>query len=252
MWVQFPDLTEEFSSNWSTSLKKLSTQFAFCTTSPNTARSTITELRKLGFKCVSSMRNWHEGHSREHRKLNLYWYKSPIEQKEPCKMNAQGWCSVLNDKNRRLQITGCGFAISDKLNHRFYWRYHTLMRMPVHPSPHQLRWLERCHYFKIDEGALSSYWVNGFPPKKYSWEKEEEYWKSVGISPNSTDPLNPAKFARAHERTQKLYAKRMKEYDERVKKLRAEQQALNPQKVSYVNAVTVPYACYNIYNGGTK
>ena len=209
MWVQQPDLTEEYCASWSTNFPKLATEFAFCTATPLTTPVQKDSLVKLGFKCVSSMNNWF--HYPERRRIDLYWYKSPKPQAKPCALSE---CHFGTYK-RVLQATGCGFALGSKLQHEHYWRFHTLMRMPIKPSPKQLLWLERCHYQKIDEGTLSSYWVNGFDPAKYTWKLEEEYWQSLKLTFDGTKSITPLRTKRVKAAEQKAYQEQMKAYNAR-------------------------------------
>lgn len=213
MWVQYPDLTEDYSSDWGTNIKQLKTQFAFCTTSPTTTPYVKRQLIKLGFECMSSMNNWHSGHCDNRRQIDLWWYKSPTLQKEKQILSPLSWIGTFG---RRLQATGCGFALTHTLHHRYYWRFHTLMRMPVNPSKFQLRWLKRCHYFKLDEGVFSSYWANGFPPKEYSWELEKKYWNSVKISIDANRLVAPLKNQRILKPSKKEVQERMKQANQNV------------------------------------
>ena len=186
MWVQHPDLTEEYCSSWHTNLRRLATEFAFCTATPSTDTALRALLVELGFKCVSSMNNWF--HYPNRRRIDLYWYKSPKPQAKPCALSEYHFGG---GTQRLLQATGCGFALGSKLQHEYYWRFHTLMRMPIKPSSKQLLWLDRCHYQKIDEGTLASYWVNGFDPAKYTWKLEEKYWKSLKVSVDANNSITP-------------------------------------------------------------
>jgi len=51
------------------------------------------------------------------------------------------------------------------------------MRMPTEVTPIQNRWFTLHNYRLRDKGKLASYWVNGWPPKEYSIEKEYEYFE---------------------------------------------------------------------------
>jgi len=212
--IQFPDLTEGYANECAGI--PITTQFAYCTTTPNTTEPCKKSLVKAGFKCVSSMNNWgHPVTVTTFRKLDLYWYRSSTLQIKPCVCAPVSW-GGRSVGGRRLQATGCGFAVSDTLQHEHYWRFHTLMRMPVKPSKHQLQWLARCHYFKIDEGALSSYWVNGFDPDKYTWRLERTYWNNLKFGLDYNKSITPIRQARYDKNRKKVFDGQMAAYQNRL------------------------------------
>lgn len=241
MWRQFPDLTESYSSSAAGSIVTLDTQFMFCTTSPSGDGQTIKSLIKAGFKCVSSMNNWNEGHSEERRRIDLWWYRRPEKQLKPKIPNG----NKLSRTYPTRQATGCGFNVSDQCQHEFYWRYHTLLRMPVSPSPAQLKWLNKCHYFKLDESKFSSYWTNGFPPKDYSWKLEEKYWTDIGVSVDARKSMTPKKAERVVARQRKIYDKQMKKYQEQQEAARLKRAQQLPPGVLQIPVAQVDYVQYN-------
>ena len=207
--VQFPDLTELRASDvggevssWHTPIdpNSVTTQFAFAVTVGKcgiTSGHTIEGLKKADYKIVSCANNWWPSHidEKENRELQ-FWWKRFEKNTTSQTSNRTSWCNEDNmegyasrykiDSLRcRLAENGCGFALL-KFPRKKPWirrEYFGLFRTALNPRPYQVHWLKANNYRLLDTGFMSQYWINGWPPEEFSFEKEKEFWKQHAIRP---------------------------------------------------------------------
>ena len=193
--IHYPDLAELRSGSLSgkEDLSSIPTEFVFATTGTYVSEGSVETLLKLGFKEVGAMKNWHWIHVNEWTKpIRLFWLRvhSKKDAKPYLKLNPQHF-SASNENTRSyhkdqvqfLQRNGCGLKVSDKISRHSMYRYFGLLRMPVKPSKHQLRWLKAANYRLIDTGNLASFWCNGWESAAdWSIKIEQEFWRKRGIS----------------------------------------------------------------------
>jgi hypothetical protein len=181
-YTQFQDLTEIPYIFNAPPLSGIKTEFVFFLKALDKGGKDAKAL-ELGLKPVSSMNNWWPSHNGESRCLTLYWLKLPD------RPNCQGagvkrvrweyaergkWTSIKN-----LAASGCGFKIGEPpLQKRQYYKFFTLMRMPVKIKPIEKMWMTQNHFRLLDTGTMSSYWINGWDPKEYSHEMEYKFFKT--------------------------------------------------------------------------
>jgi len=197
IYVQFPDLSEvhvgSLYSDIASSIfltdnllttSYLKTEFCFAVSAPGASERSIEILKKIGFKNLSSMKNWWPSHVLEkERTLRFWWKKTGI--KEPCLGSMRKiWKSYsYNDEHKfhfeHMAYTGCGFKIGElPLRAVRFHQYFTLMRLPLQLVGFQRKWLERYHFRHIDTGISSQYWINGWNPEEYTETMEMSYWKA--------------------------------------------------------------------------
>jgi hypothetical protein len=214
MFTQFSDLTEVYT----TSLRDyteanlhdmVQTEFLFGTTTK--WQNSHKFCKQLGFKAVSCMNNWWPTHDGDNRTMTLWWKRlrekqdAPLEP-QPCHwgMNAEKY----GIHERHTQASGCGFKIAEPpLRRNLFFRYHTLLRLPIDPNRIRRKWLEKHHFWLLEVGSFASFWVNGWKPEEYDWlTVEVPFWKQRGISLDATKSiavveaplggLNPGELAR--------------------------------------------------------
>lgn len=196
--VQFPDLAEvQFmresycgsSGMTKEYLDAIKTEFIFFVK----ANGVSPTAEEWGLKPVSCMNNWYTAHRTEARRMTLYWMRNPNYTEEPQTPTRISWginrpyddkyIPYVLDRTKLTQdsflaASGCGFAIGEPpFVPRLFHRFHTLMRIPVEVKPIEKRWLVKHNYRLLDTGKLASYWVNGWTPKEYTYEKECAYFK---------------------------------------------------------------------------
>lgn len=179
-YVQFPDLSELQCSSLSYGPPFLQTEFVFGITAPGSSDKTVFCLEEIGFKHLSSMNNWWPSHAGEHRMLKFWWKRT--ENKLPVACRRQKWKiygeETLKFHSENTAYTGCGFKLGEiPLCRARFHQFFTLMRLPLQIVKFQEKWLERYHFRHIDTGTFAQYWVNGWKPKVYSVELENNYWK---------------------------------------------------------------------------
>ena len=200
--VQSPDLTECLSSYNFDHLdmsdefiqQTIKTEFIFVTTaltsySNSAACSRGKRLRELGFRAISSMNNWYPSHSGEERQITLWWKRvhtgKDVVAQRCDKYTPYPYIGANTAAYHQPRITqgGCGFKFGTlPLRQGQYWRYHTLLRLPLTLSRLRLHWLETYNFKQIDTGTFASFWANGWDPKTYDFDKVEwPYWESYGI-----------------------------------------------------------------------
>jgi len=188
--VQFPDLTEiETISCNAISKSHIKTEFAFGVAAPN---QDTTLLKDLGFKHLASMMNWWPSHWGHKRELKFFWLR--LEEREPQLPGRLRWCHEpsADPKTGNFYITkdlaasGCGFKLgTPPLQRASYFRFFTLLRMPVKPGKIQQKWLGLNFFRHIDTGAQASYWVNGWEPGQ--WSMKEELARFKGYTDEQAD-----------------------------------------------------------------
>lgn len=186
--AQFQDLTEGHGiyaphPNTADNVRNIQTEFAFAISSPTQSGA---YLEKYGFAHLSSMNNWWPSHAGQSRELKFYWRKDPKApnlDKKPQRMN---WGRDYYDSrkegklSKQLALSGCGFKLATgPVTIKEHYRFFTLMRLPIEPTKTQKALLEKLHYRHIDTGRLASYWINGWKPEEFSFDKE---YKFFGIS----------------------------------------------------------------------
>ena len=188
---QYPDLTELVSSihfaddriTPEVVQKLIATEFAFATTVNHDGSWTdgpgIAGLIRNGFEPLSCMKNWFDSHSDDKWGIVFWWKRIHAFDVRPQQAERAHWGIAPND----LHLSGCGFKIGEPplLSERFF-RYFSLLRMPLDTSKVQLRWLETHNYRMIAMGQFANYWVNGWDPKVWTYEKEIEYFQSRKVS----------------------------------------------------------------------
>jgi hypothetical protein len=203
--VQFPDLTEivhtsELQHEGRTIeniLKVCQTEFAFATTADAYGTQTKSVgtlpyhigMERLGFSPISAMNNWYPLHSGNYRRMILWWKRLrtgpdvvPIRP-SPAHYGPFG-DSPGEWHCKYIQFSGCGFKIADSVcSTAHFWRFHTLMRMPLQPNRRQLLWLERYNFKNFAIGSMATFWANGWDAASYSWERvEKPYWEAKGVT----------------------------------------------------------------------
>lgn len=163
----------------------LKTEFAFAVTAPSNAATYgggYEALKVFKYKPLASKNNWYYGHNGEHRKLTFWWKKFPDA--ENVKAPPGGFLVGGYGGSRKLTASGCGFKVGSLPLHKDeYFKFFTLLRLPVCPTNLQARWLKMYQFNRIDEGKLSSYYLNGYDPEKWTWEQEV---KDFGGWPNGS------------------------------------------------------------------
>jgi hypothetical protein len=183
---QFSDVSEVISSYSVSETTKLNckTEFCFATTMPH---SSTDKLIAAGFTAISRMNNWYPSHA-GHERAITFWWKKFLVPVSPVKAERKSWGGFYNKKiEKYLSASGCGFSIHspkdlDDMPRDPFFRYFTLMRMPIEPSEQQYEWLEINHFRHITTGTQSSFWINGWDPAEYTWEREQEFFKSAGVN----------------------------------------------------------------------
>ena len=191
--VQFPDVTEIVNSYQLANFSKVSlceeipTEFAFATTAC-TITTKIEEMKMAGFAEISAMNNWWPTHSSTHRKISFWWRRMRTEgikeitaSRKSCGYGTEG--TLTGYHNPYLQKSGCGFKLAEPpLLRKQFFRYFTMLRMPLAITPNQKRWLTACNFHKFDDGEFASFWINGWPPETYTYAEEAAFFKAKGVS----------------------------------------------------------------------
>ena len=211
-YIQYPDITEILHIYHYNGLafedKEVKTEFLFWLQAPGGGESEAEAAfasRKLGLTKVASMNNWWPSHCGQERRLNLWWRHFPNKPNTEHDHKLTRWCfgeGEYNPKfmdepnNKSTQIicqslagSGCGFKlINDKflkdanykcdMRGRSFYRFFTLIRMPLKLNGMQKQFMEEYHYRLLDTGKLATYWVNGWKPEEYSMEKEYKFFNT--------------------------------------------------------------------------
>lgn len=152
----------------------LKTEFAFAVSAPSNAATYgggHGALNAFKYKPLASKNNWYYGHTGEQRKLTFWWKKFPDA--ENVKAPPGGFQVSGYGGSGKLTASGCGFKVGSlPLRKVEYFKFFTLLRLPVCPTNLQTRWLKMYKFNRIDEGKLSSYYLNGYDPEKWTWEQE--------------------------------------------------------------------------------
>jgi hypothetical protein len=194
----FPDLYEEYSTYMAKPYpencrERQQAEFLFCTAvrMDHLPKHHVQhpDIEKNGWKAISAMRNWYHV-SETNRILVLYWKKNPVQMigpKLPVLNRKTYGTNLQKSKEEKfkwkldtLQGTGCGFKVGEPpLNTFGYWRWFTLLRMPLRRQIPRLTklWLKNRNFRYVDQGTMASYWVNGWPVRDYTYKKEFEYWQ---------------------------------------------------------------------------
>lgn len=184
--VQFPDLTEWSGLGDDYDPKYVRTEFAFGVAAPGSLTGNITA---AGFQHVSSMNNWWPTHKGQDRELKLYWKKFDGKGILPeLEVTRKKWCvwkeedAAKGDKTyyvkKDLAASGCGFKIAQPpLKRISFYRFFSLLRMPLQPMKVQLKWLTTNHFRLLDTGTQASFWCNGWEPKEWDIKMERKFFK---------------------------------------------------------------------------
>ena len=187
-YVQYPDLTECSGMTYDHDypgrtvqgrLDCIKTEFAFGVLAPGQKPEFIQE---MGFKHVSSMNNWWPTHRGQNRELKLMWRKFDGRPLLDVAQRVQWHYNDPGDKfypvAKDLSQSGCGLKLAQPpLKRASFYRYFTLLRMPLEPTRTQAIWLKHNHFRLLDTGTHASYWCNGWEPKKYDFKLEIEFFK---------------------------------------------------------------------------
>lgn len=186
---QFEDLTEgrglfNCAGTTEENVKAIKTEFSFAVAAPSQGGE---YLEKYGFRHVSTMNNWWPTHAGQNRALKFFWRKdekAPNLPKKPARISWQ--MGNYQDKAKRLALqlahSGCGFKLcTPPVTMKDHYRFFTLMRLPIEPTDSQVKLLKKLNYRHLDTGRLASYWINGWEPKKYSFDREYDFF---GINQN--------------------------------------------------------------------
>jgi hypothetical protein len=186
--VQFPDLTEWSGLGENHDPVHIRTEFAFGVAAPG---SSTDKLTAAGFQHVSSMNNWWPTHKGQDRELKLYWKKFDDKGIVPeLEFTLKKWCiwkavedaEVKADSTycvkKDLAASGCGFKIAQPpLKRISFYRFFSLLRMPLQPMKVQVKWLGANHFRLLDTGTQASFWCNGWKPKEWDIKMEREFFK---------------------------------------------------------------------------
>jgi hypothetical protein len=182
---QFPDLTEQMYMGYvNDCVNKVKTEFMFFVKSMD--RGQNADAIGLGYKPVATMNNWWPSHAGEIRPITLYWMRAPKGTTELQPVERKRWAWRENEKTKYVAIkkdlaaSGCAFKIAEPpINPKKFFKYFSLLRMPLVMSPQRKSFLKGLNYRQIDTGAHASFWVNGWDPKTYNIEKEFAFFKTT-------------------------------------------------------------------------
>jgi hypothetical protein len=147
----------------------IKTEFAFAVSSPGEGWKE--GAGKCGYKPIACKNNWYQGHWGQERALTFLWKKLEGKPNVPGAKREYGWAGFKS----RITQGGCGFKVGEPPLRRLdYFRYFTLLRLPIEPTIFQARWLKAYGFNLVDVGTLSSYYVNGWKPEEYSWKLEKK------------------------------------------------------------------------------
>jgi hypothetical protein len=216
-YAQTVDLTEitsvmplgTYNKNVSFKDEELKTEFAFWLAAPGHGKESFDEAVRLGMNHVASMNNWWPSHCGQERELKLYWKHLPGKKNLEKPPKQFRWCWSGHHYGRELMGTvagqysdartevvcqslagsGCGFKLIDDsflqevdykcdLRARSYYKFFTLIRMPLELNEVQRNFMKEYHYHLLSNGKLAAYWVNGWQPKEYSIKKEYEFFNT--------------------------------------------------------------------------
>jgi len=182
--TQAPDITEITCCGLESVLTQeklmdiVHTEFAWVTISPRTHKRGLDALERLGFKRLTSMRNWYTGHNAEWRRLDFYWKR--LREVSTDKVNAiprtwRGGCKP------NLSASGCGFAFDTPPILDQFKKFFTLVRVPLieHQEKKHLVTLEKFNYRLVDVGSQAAFFINGWDSDKWSREVELEFFGGV-------------------------------------------------------------------------
>jgi hypothetical protein len=172
-----------FYPDYAEGLTGIPTEFAF-----GTSRDNMPEvMAKAGFKHIRTMINWWPSHAYEKAPMNMFWWKNPnpTRPQEITDVKPHSWMWKYSDDYPNFGVddtqgTGCGVKIGHLPLRAYQWyHYFTLMRLPLTKNLTEVQktWLKYRSFKFLDEGSISSYWVNGFEPEKYTVDKEIRFWK---------------------------------------------------------------------------
>jgi hypothetical protein len=183
--VQAPDVTEITCCGLESVLTEealrmlVPTEFAWVTTSPRTHKRGLDALARLGFKHLTSMRNWYHGHDEEWRRMDFYWKRVKQQSIPMVRTNPRFWSGEYTPK---LSSSGCGFAFDEPPILDAFNKFFTLVRMPLaeHHAKNHLVTLEKFNYRLVDVGSQSAFYINGWDPDKWSRETELKFFGGTG------------------------------------------------------------------------
>ena len=210
-YVQYPDITEiAYLKGCGDAVafgeKDVKTEFMFWLQACDDGKK-VPEADSLGLKRVSSMNNWWPSHCGQERKLTLWWRHLPGKKNVDKPGALRRWCSrgnyhanFMNQEYapngvvtdiicQSLAGSGCGFKLIDKtflkdcdykcdLRARSFYRFFTLIRMPLELNKKEAKFMEDYNYRLLDTGKLATYWVNGWPSEKYSIKEEYKFFET--------------------------------------------------------------------------
>lgn len=181
LFVQYPDLTECYNIGYEpVDVESIGTEFAFGVAAPG---QRISILKEMGFEHVSSMNNWWPTHKGQDRELKLMWRKLEGRPNNPAKVKRLRWGygdskDVFQYISKDLAYGGCGFKIAQPpLKRASFYRFFTLLRMPLQPTKVHHSWLKMNHFRLLDTGTLATFWCNGWDPNEWNIKKEREFFK---------------------------------------------------------------------------
>lgn len=196
--VQYPDLTEVVDIGNYT-LLPIKTRFAFAVTSPYQTKKDYATIIEAGFKHIRSMNNWFYGHRGDWRQLKFFWYENPNGKDTPTTPMSFGGATSRtippSSKEthairlyRELSRGGCGFKLVDnEFSRPHYFQFFTLLRRPLNPLLKERVAMEASNFNMIGQTENSSFWLNGWKPKKWSVEAE---CKLFNMKPEDWDNMS--------------------------------------------------------------
>lgn len=160
----------------------IKTEFAF-----GTARTVLPDnMKAYGFEHKRTMINWWPTHLYEKVPLFFFWWKNPKPSRpQTLKATRQSWGEKYYNDYKYMgkydtQATGCGFKLGELPLVSYKWyHYFTLLRLPKLDYIHNIQkaWLKQRHFKLLDEGSVSTFWINGWAPTTYSVDKEIAFWQ---------------------------------------------------------------------------
>ena len=150
-------------------------------------------IRSLGFVSISSMANWSSYHNPTHSKLTFWWLRLRERYPTAEKMwlttypvQRTSWCS-----SKDLAKGGCGYKLGEPpLSRAKFYRFFTMLRMPPIVGPQHLKKLVDWNYRMFDSSPEASFWINGWDPDVWDWDKvEKPFWEERKVSLVSTQPI---------------------------------------------------------------
>lgn len=176
--------------------KHCDTEFAFGVQSTSQPDNVLV---KAGFTPVSTVNNWYTGHWGDIRPQTIWWKKMEGKKndKTPNRTGFGSYTKRTKEDIIALEAalqnhpsgyfiefiaSGCGAALYDNPEIRPYniWKFCGLIRLPLEITSEYEAWLKKNYYRFLDKGTMAQYWVNGWNPAEWSFEKEIERWGGWG------------------------------------------------------------------------